>query len=191
MKKKQSCHSFFVLALLFVLFLTPLVAAVILYSRKPQWLHHKTVNKGYLILTPIHLSQLKLISSQQNPYLQKPSWFLFFLTHTACRHLCQKNLYHLRQITHALGKNRYRVHYGLIVTQRLFYSNSKDSNLFQYVILHEKLDDFFSKLKIKHLASGYFIADPVGKIILYYLPDVQDKDIYDDLNRLLNISTLG
>ncbi|WP_216093560.1 hypothetical protein, partial [Rickettsiella grylli] len=68
---------------------------------------------------------------------------------------------------------------------------SKDSNLFQYVILHEKLDDFFSKLKIKHLASGYFIADPVGKIILYYLPDVQDKDIYDDLNRLLNISTLG
>ena len=192
MKKKQSWHSFLTLVLLFVLFLTPLIAAVILYTRKPHWLHHKTVNKGHLLLTPLNLSQLKLIPAQQNPALQKPAWFLFFLTQTPCRHSCQKHLYHLRQITHALGKNRYRVHYGFIVTNRLFRpSLNKDSNLFQYTIIKNELDHFFSALKIKPLTDGYFIADPLGKIILYFLSDAQDKDIYDDLNRLLNVSTLG
>lgn len=192
MKKKQSGNYFFILVLLFMLFSMPLIVAIVLYTKNPLWLQHKTINKGHLILTTINLQQLKLIPGKKNYRSLKQFWFLFYLTQPSCRHLCQKNLYSLQHITQALGKNRYRVNYGLIVTENLVYPLTyNDPKLLHYRITKEKLSNFFWKLGIKNLKEGYFIADPFGRIILYYLPNVQGKAIYDDLNRLLTVSTLG
>lgn len=192
MNKKKSGNYFFIFVVLLALFLTPLIVAVVLYNKKPYWLYYKTVNKGHLILTPINLQQFKLSPGKKNYRSLKQLWFLFYLTQSPCRHLCQKNLYSLQHITQALGKNRYRVNYGLIVTENLIYPLiNKDSKLLQYRITKEKLSNFFLKLGVKNLKEGYFIADPFGRIILYYLPNVQGKAIYDDLNRLLTVSTLG
>ncbi|MFZ0219399.1 MAG: hypothetical protein WAL30_04250 [Candidatus Aquirickettsiella sp.] len=192
MKKKQPANYLFIFVLLLILFLAPLVLAVILYKKNPLWLHHQTVNKGYIIPSNFNLQQLKLTPVKTRLRSFKGSWLLFYLTESPCRPLCQKNLHTMRQITLALGKNRYRVKYGLIlVNEKLFRNHpfiDKDTDLLNYSIAKPELNKFFL---IKHPADGYYLADPRGKIILYYSKDIAGEDIYQDLTRLLTISTTG
>lgn len=188
MKKKHTPHYLFIFLLLLIIFLTPLIVAVALYNKNPLWLHHKTVNKGTLIPFNLSLQQLKLIPNRTKLRSFNGSWFLFYLNESPCRELCQKNLHTMRQITLALGKNRYRVKYGLIQAKtnllRLSPLINKDSNLLNYTISKPEL-------KKLHQKNGYFLANPFGKIILYYSSDVSGEDIYQDLARLLAISTTG
>ncbi|MFZ2486337.1 hypothetical protein [Rickettsiella endosymbiont of Litargus connexus] len=195
MKKKHTPHYLFIFLLLLIIFLTPLIVAVALYNKNPLWLHHKTVNKGTLIPFNLSLQQLKLIPNRTKLRSFNGSWFLFYLNESPCRELCQKNLHTMRQITLALGKNRYRVKYGLIQAKtnllRLSPLINKDSNLLNYTISKLQVKKIFSVLKIKHQKSGYFLANPFGKIILYYSSDASGEDIYQDLTHLLTISTTG
>jgi hypothetical protein len=194
MKKKKSKNYLFIFTLLLIIFLTPLIAAVILYNKNPLWLHQKTVNKGTLISSSLNLQQIKLISHKAPLHSLSGTWFLFYLTESPCQKHCQRNLHRMRQITLALGKNRYRVKYGLILakekslTGQSFINN--DANLY-FTISKPELKNFFSTLKIKHPTNAYYLADPFGKIILYYASDAPGEALYQDLTRLLTISTTG
>ncbi|WP_342220374.1 hypothetical protein [Rickettsiella endosymbiont of Miltochrista miniata] len=166
-----------------------------LYNKNPHWLHHNTVNKGTLISSSLNLQQVKLISHRGTSRSLNGSWFLFYLAKSDCHKLCHKNLHTIRQITLALGKNRYRVKYGLILaiekslTSQAFIN--KDLDLLYFTTSKLELKNFFSTLKIKNPTEGYYLADPFGKIILYYPSKTSGEDIYQDLTRLLTISTTG
>lgn len=167
-----------------------------LYNKNPLWLHHQTVNKGTLISSSLNLQQIKLISHKTTLSSLNGTWFLFYLTETLCRESCHKNLAMLRKITIALGKNRYRVKYGLIQTKKksltIHSFINKDANLLYFTISKsEFLKNFFWTLKIQHPTDAYYLADPFGKIILYYPNNASGEDIYQDLTRLLTISTTG
>lgn len=195
MKYIQSKNHHFIFLLLIVIFLTPLIVAVFLYNKNPLWLHQKTVNKGYLLASPCDLQQIKLISANSSSRTFKQSWFLFYLASAPCRKHCQKNLHTLRQVTLALGKNASRVNYGVILandkslmSQTLI---SKDSDLLVYRISKLRLEKYFVLSKISQSPDGYYLADPFGKVILYYSSAAPGEGIYQDLSRLLSISTTG
>ena len=101
----------------------------------------------------------------------------------------------MRQITLALGKNRYRMKYGLILTNEKSLITqpfiNKDTDLIFFTISKPELKNFFSTLKIKNSTEGYYLADPFGKIILYYPSKTSGENIHQDLTRLLTISTTG
>jgi cytochrome oxidase Cu insertion factor (SCO1/SenC/PrrC family) len=65
----------------------------------------------------------------------------------------------------------------------------KEVGLQNYTISKQELKKIFSALNIRNHSEAYFIADPIGKIILYYPSNVNGEDIYQDLLRLLTIST--
>lgn len=195
MKKKKSNNYLFILSLLLFLFLMPLIVAVILFNKNPYWLHQQTVNKGALISTEFNLQQLELMPAKTPLHSFKYHWLLFYLTTSPCSKLCQKNLYLMRQIRVALGKYRHQVNYGLILTKEnrldfCLFAN-KDTRLLSYIISKQHFKEIFSLVKSKNHNPAYFIADPFGRIILYYPNDTSGKDIYEDLMRLLTISTTG
>jgi cytochrome oxidase Cu insertion factor (SCO1/SenC/PrrC family) len=195
MKNKPSRNYLFIFLLLLIIFLTPLIVAVLLYNKNPLWLHHKTVNKGTLISSSLNLQQIKLISHRSTLRSLHGSWFLFYLAKSTCREDCHKKLHMLRQITLALGKNRYRVKYGLVLAKEKTLTThsflNKDSDLLYLTISKMELKNFFLTLKIKHPTDAYYLADPFGKIILYYPHEGSGEDIYQDLSRVLTISTTG
>ncbi len=194
MKHQQPKNYLSIFLLLLIIFLTPLMVAILLYNKNPLWLHHKTVNKGYLIPSGLNLHQIKLISRKSISRSFNQSWFLFYLATSPCRELCQKNLHMLRQITLALGKNSSRVKYGLILANdksRARTLISKNSDLLVYMISTPEFKKYFSTLKINGYSNAYYLADPFGRIILYYPGKTPGEAIYQDLTRLLTISTTG
>ncbi|MEN9448597.1 MAG: hypothetical protein RJA25_1887 [Bacteroidota bacterium] len=195
MKNKTPTNYLFIFLLLLIIFLAPLVVAVLLYNKNPIWLHHKTVNKGTLISSSLNLQQINVMSHRTTLRSVNGSWFLFYLAELGCRELCQKNIHTIRQITLALGKNRYRVKYGLILDNEKSLTSqafiNKDSDLLYFTIATHELKNFFSALKIKYPTEGFYLTDPSGKIILYYSNNTSGEDIYQDLTRLLTISTTG
>lgn len=193
MKKKKSKDYLYIFSLLLVIFLTPLIVSAILYKKNPVWLHHKTINKGILISLDMNLQQIKLNPDKSTHPSFKHHWFLFYLATAPCRELCKKNLHTMRQITVALGKYRHRVSYGLILVKEnstnIYPLIHKEVGLQNYTISKQELKKIFSALNIRNHSEAYFIADPIGKIILYYPSNVNGEDIYQDLLRLLTIST--
>ena len=173
----------------------PLMVAVILFNKNPSWLHKKTVNKGTLISTNLNLQQLKLIPNKPIVNSFNHTWLLFYLTTFPCSKLCQNQLYQMRHIILALGKYRYQIQYGLVLIQdnplatHSFPNLNKDVNLLIYTISKQHAQKIFFALN-NHNVS-YFIADPFGRIILYYPNNATSEDIYHDLMRLLTISTTG
>lgn len=195
MKNNSSKNYLFVFLLLIIIFLSPLITAILLYNKNPLWLHHKTVNKGTLISSNLSLQQINLISYNTTIHSLNGKWFLFYLAESPCREDCHKNCHTMRQITLALGKNVSRVKYGVILANdkslKAYTHISKDSNLLIYTISEPNLKKYFSTLKITNYFNAYYLADPFGKIILYYPNNAPGEDIYQDLSRLLTISTTG
>ncbi|TLY47126.1 MAG: hypothetical protein E6K54_07120 [Gammaproteobacteria bacterium] len=195
MKKKESKKYLFIFALLFLIFLMPLIVAILLFNKNPNWLHQQTVNKGTLISEHLILQQLKLVPQKTTLRSFKNKWLLFYLTPSPCNRLCQKNLYRMRQIILALGKYRHQVQYALILIKdnplATYPFPSKDANLLNYTTSKLHAQKIFSALNIKNHHAAYFIADPFGRIILYYSNNSAGENIYQDLMRLLIISTTG
>jgi cytochrome oxidase Cu insertion factor (SCO1/SenC/PrrC family) len=195
MKPKQANNYLFIFLLLLIIFLTPLIAAILLYNKNPLWLHQKTVNKGTLIFSNLNLQQIKLSSHRTTLRSLNGTWFLFYLAKSSCRKACRKNLHTLRQVTLALGKNASRVKYGLMLANEKSFATypliNKESDLLYFTISKSELKNFFLTLSINHPTDAYYLADPFGKIILYYPSNSSGEDIYQDLSRLLTISTTG
>ncbi|WP_339050863.1 hypothetical protein [Rickettsiella endosymbiont of Xylota segnis] len=193
MKKKKSKNYLFVFGLLLAIFLIPLILSGILYKKNPGWLQHKTINRGTLISSNLNLLQIKLNPDKSTLPSFKHNWFLFYLATAPCRELCKKNLHTMRQITVALGKYRHQVCYGSILVKEnssnIYPFIHQDVGLQNYTISKLEFKKNFSALNFRNLREAYFIADPVGKIILYYPSYVDGEDIYQDLMRLLTIST--
>ena len=196
--KKQQKPLFILLGLL-ILFLSPLILAIILYLNKPIYLHHKTTNKGQRIDSLANFNALDKTTLYQPRSAftkQKKYWLLFYLARSPCRDLCQKNLHLMRQIHIALGKNSAQEKYALV---QVAHSKDRiknehrqqDPHLLNYFISDKEFHKFFSVSRFKQSAEGYYLVDPLGRIILYYPPHARGEAIYQDLSHLLAHLTTG
>lgn len=195
MKKKVTNNYLFIFILLLIIFLMPLIIAILLFNKNPSWLHQRTVNKGIFISTNLNLQPLKLIPNKPLLNSFKHTWLLFYLTSSSCNELCQTHLFRMHQIILALGKYHHQVHYGLIRIKdnplAIHALINKDTNLLNYTISKQHAQKIFSALNLSNHTPIYFIADPFGRIILYYPNNATSEDIYQDLMRLLTISKTG
>lgn len=176
-----------------------------------------TVNKGNFILPPADITDLAMTDSSGNPlfrsfeeivaeiendddYVAQP-WMIVYLTASQCDANCRERIHLLRQMHITLGKNQPRV--------RRFYLNTTGA------LLPEETATFFRDefpsmgiaqgdrdLIIQNLSgkgitldlqnnSYVFFVDPVGNVMMYYEPHHSIEDIKTDLERLLDLSSLG
>lgn len=200
MKKRPLITLFLIL----IVIIAPIVLAWIMIKYAQ---HHefKKSNHGVLISLPSpNLQDVNFYDFKHHDKLSGESlmgkWWIVYVSPEKCFQECQENLYNLRQLQIALGRDSTRVG-RIFVTQPNCSSAFCESYLTEYYpemrrVTFESAD--FNKLFLtsalyatsKTLGQIYII-DPLGNVIMYYDPDTEPKNILSDLKRLLKVSKVG
>lgn len=186
----------FVLTILTLTFTVPMLAAWFAYS-KGTFISGHTVNRGVLISPPINIATLQL-ATDQNQIAAKfhGKWWMVYLTNNPQDNLSLRNLYYMRQIRQATGKNRDRVERAIVtleITPELKqWLGQNYPNTLLFKISPEKLAVLTSATKKLALTKGsLYLVDPLGNIMMSYAPDAAPKGILKDLERVLKVSQIG
>lgn len=206
------------LALLLSGFLVPLILATWYFRITSTSSVSATSNHGVLISPLLDLPALGLLDEDGAPAYQtfeemtagvdpddydpRP-WQLLFMSTADCDAACVERLYFLRQMHIRLNRESDRV-------QRVFVLVDAASA----VLPKELLDTFAAQqpdlrsvrgnpatldAQLAPSAGGrdpvaehfIYVADPVGNIMLYFTPENTLEDILDDIDKLLDQSSLG
>jgi len=158
-----------VIIILLLIFFLPMFLAKYFYEHKDV---SGAVNYGELLNPPLQLSTLV----SKSKALYQGRWVLFYAT-PSCDTLCTENLYKMRQVRLAVGKDQDRV-VRLLVTQTAY-------------TLPEAYQGTYQEDTSQHIQPGLYLADPHGNIILFYQKNADPEKLLKDLTRLLRISQIG
>ena len=120
-------------------------------------------------------------------------WALIYADDRECAERCGDALYTLRQSQKMLGKEMDRLlrvflhgesspdtvmladeHAGLIAL--------RDDRLFALLI---------NKKPAEQPAGGYFLMDPLGNLVMYFVPNIDPSNMVGDIKHLLKLSRIG
>jgi hypothetical protein len=150
----------------------------------------KTVNNGVLISPIINLSNLDMKSfSDDKTYSQDRTWILAFLIKQECNKLCQENLYQIRQIRLAIGKDQDKLERLVLSKASLDWDNYKkeypgqkyiDSSMINFDGI---VSAFKSNPELK--ADSIYLIDPYGNLMMQYKNGTEPTGIIKDIERLI------
>ena len=193
------------LVLLALLFLMPVVVAYLMHMRVEHgWRPSSTTNKGVFIQPPRPLTLppglVSAAGKPVSPDFLEGKWTLVYINDAACGEACRDKLYLMRQVRIAQGENMRRV-------QRLFLVTGVSDTGSLMKILADYPDMASAVLspgpaatitplfsvaeKPLQDAGNIYLVDPLGNLMMYYRPDVDPRDIVQDLRRLLKYSHTG
>lgn len=191
------------LLLIIALFAAPVVIAWLLFFVFPQWIPSQTSNHGALVKPVRNLPEFSLQTlggDAAGRALLEGKWTLAYLHKGSCDKGCVEQLYKMRQVRLAQGKNIERL-------QRLMLweaggVDAADRNQVQQhfpgqvsAILppaETVLPAVFAVDDRAPLsAERLYLIDPLGNLMMMYAPDDDPGGIIRDLERLLKYSALG
>lgn len=179
------------LFLISLVFFGPLILAAWLYFGGEGFRPESKTNHGQLLEPVINISEA-LPDAAINEYNQG-HWLLVYSNIGSCDEACEHSLLTLRQSRLMLGKEMDRV-------LRVFLHGESlpDTVLLadQHAGLISRRDSSLSGLLEEQrpaelAAGGYFLIDPLGNLVMYFRPDLDPKDMVEDIERLLNLSRIG
>lgn len=192
------------LCLILLVIIAPIVIAwfMVKYAQRHEF---KQSNHGVLISPPTpNIHDVNFYDFKRRDTLSGESlvgkWWIVYISPEKCFQECQENLYNLRQLQIALGKDSSRV-------GRIFVAQPHCPTAFCEHYLPEYYPEMqritfesaaFNKLFLKSSLSvtsetlgQIYIIDPLGNVMMYYDPDTEPKSILSDLKRLLRVSKVG
>ena len=187
--------------LMILLFGLPYIAAFYFYFYADKDMLGEQTNYG-TIITPVRqlndINLLKLDNSAFNFSQLKGNWVFVSIGSTNCQKNCQDNLYKMRQIRKAVGKDQFRVQRVFLLTD----TNDLDSFndlLVDYpgmeIIIpsNKEYQQFISDFSVsgESTENGIFIIDPMGNYMMAYTEGAEAKGILKDIERLLKLSQTG
>ena len=192
------------LLLLLALFAAPVVLAWLAFYVFPEWRPANTVNQGELItpIRPVPTFRLETVSGEPiDETLLRAKWTLVYLIQGACAEQCVKQLYNLRQVRLAQGKNIDRVQ-RLVLWNAAGVSPEQRAELLEHfpgqivVSLAEPppaalLQAFALDGQDPMRAGRVYLVDPLGNLMMSYQPGDEPTGMIKDLERLLKYSGLG
>lgn len=188
---------------LMVIFILPVIAAVILFNvngLRPTG----TTNNGELI-TPAR--PLKNITLQQldggdftNDQFQG-KWTLVYISSSDCDDVCKQSIYKMRQLRWAQGDNMKRIQRLLLLADSE-HVETLEPVLKKYTgmltvtgdikVVAEVISQFELKNKAPALgANRLYLVDPLGNLMMSYSVDAEPEGIIKDMKKLLKISQIG
>jgi cytochrome oxidase Cu insertion factor (SCO1/SenC/PrrC family) len=199
-KPKSFFRRSFPFWLMLAIFAAPFIAATFLYESGTTFSLGKAGNKGDLIspvrkIEPVQMEKLLGGSINSEELLGK--WTLVTVGSKACGDKCLENMYKMRQVRLATGRERSRVN-------RLYIMTDEDRE--QFSTLLEDFDGMivvFGKPEIieafkfkptprqQGIEGGIYIVDPMGNYMMAYKPGFEAEGILKDLQRLLKLSRIG
>lgn len=180
-----------VLIAIFLLFAGPVTIAWFLYSQGDISIN-KTTNNGKLLIPPLDMSQLSLTDTNNTPFDQKQlrgKWLLLYVAPPNCHKECKMNLYNIRQIRTATGKNMGRVN-------RVVISLSKQTDIDELIKSYFKgtthvITNKATEQKLALRQGSLYLVDPMGNIMMSYAPKAPASGVLKDIERLLKVSQIG
>ena len=120
-------------------------------------------------------------------------WVLLYANDTACGEDCSYSLYTLRQSRLMLGAEMDRVVrvflHGDTLPDTVFLAEEHEGLV---ALQDSALQEVLNNKKPADLeAGGYYLIDPLGNLVLYFRPDIDPRDMVDDIKRLLKLSRIG
>jgi hypothetical protein len=111
-------------------------------------------------------------------------WQLIYARMTPCERPCAEHLGRLLQVQLALGRDQERLRRAVWHVGSL--PDLQDPQLAAHSLDDAAGRDVVAALGAERLADGrVYVADPRGSVILSYPPDVEQKELLRDLERLL------
>ncbi len=187
--------------LVVVMFVSPLVLSWYVFNYTDYLEMRGMSNKGDLIEPVRPLGDLALIdpSNSERKDTLFGEWNLVYVTGT-CDKTCMDNVYLMRQIHASMDKHSLRVQKVLLLTNQAT-SELKDKLVEfkgQQIInadlinVNEMLKNFrLNDAKDPLKTNRIYIVDPLGNLMMSYEPNVNPRDIYKDLKKLLRGSRIG
>lgn len=188
-----------VLALLFAL---PVALALILYMS--GWRPAATVNHGELVqpARPIGDVTLDTLDGKRLKFSELgKKWALVYFGSAHCLARCEQDLYKMRQVHLAQGKEAARIERVFVVT------DATALDLLRYTLKdHPGMIVLVGPpAAVRQLAGQFsvpaggaldgldriYLVDPLGNFMLHYPPDADASGMRKDLVRLLKVSAVG
>lgn len=168
------------LILMLVIAATSLGGSWLLYlaSQEGVW---GTTNKGAFVTPAVAVGQLNIVDASGVEFSGEGIWWLWVVQERSCDQACDDALHQLRQLHVLLSRDADRVHRALLTAEPL----KNEALVAKYPGLR------LLSGSIAPLASGIYIVDPLGNLVLHYPIDVEGKSVLADLKRLLKVSQIG
>lgn len=175
--------------LIAALFFGPLLFAAWLYYGGDALQPDARANHGALLEPIVNLED----AVPGSAILGSRSWRLVYAEDGGCDEPCRKGLYTLRQSRLMLGKEMDRL-------ERVFLHGAERPDTLLgaeehrgVIALHDTaLQAVLEAKRPGSLpAGGYYLIDPHGNLVLYFSPDIEPRDMVDDIKRLLKLSRIG
>jgi cytochrome oxidase Cu insertion factor (SCO1/SenC/PrrC family) len=190
------------LVLLALLFALPVLLAFALYFG--GWRSEGTTNRGVLVTPARVLQDAALVTLDGTPARFSGlagKWLMVYIGLGGCDTVCERNLYTMRQVHAAQGKQAGRVQRVLLVTE-LGAHDSLDSTLKAYpgmIVLAgppEAARALAAQFRVDTESPGtaagrIYLVDPLGNFMMYYEADADPQGLRKDLARLLRLSHIG
>lgn len=184
-----------------IMFVSPLVLSWYVFNYTDFLEMRGMANKGSLIEPIRPLGDLALIDPFNDE--RKDSlfgkWNLVYVTGN-CDKPCMDNVYLMRQIHASMDKHSLRVQKVLLLTNQA--TSDLKEKLIEFkgqqiinadlINVNELLENFrLNDAEDPLETNRIYIVDPLGNLMMSYEPDVNPRDIYKDLKKLLRGSRIG
>jgi len=181
-------------------FFAPLLAAFVLYYGI-GWHPGGMNNKGDLISPVVSLPDVALQKADGGTLdarWMQGKWTLVYAGDGTCDQACRDSLRTTLNVRQILGKDSLRVQRAF-----LFGGSCCDQSYFSAQhpdLVLARIDDTIGKSLLKLFpqdegaplqARRIYIIDPLGNLMMRYKSDVDGRDIYADLKKLLSLSHIG
>ena len=177
-----------------LLFVMPVVYAWYLVFFTNYKMHTKGVEHGLLISPIIQVGDFELfepISHEKYQLIGK--WTLVSFVENKCEKACEFQLYELRQIWLALGKDSNKIQRLAIVKDKNLISSEQIKLSQGHLFLKEDKD---SKDRLNSRIKSYpafdnesiYLIDPYGNLMMEYKKGTNPSGIIKDIERLIRIS---
>lgn len=172
-------------------FFGPLLIAAWLYYGGDALRPEGRTNSGALLEPVVNLRD-RLPGSPLHGR-QGGHWVLLYVESGECGTSCREALHTIRQLRLMLGREMGRLErvflHGESAPDTLFLAEEHEGLI---TLGDAALDALLDDKKPDDLAAGgYYLIDPLGNLVMYFHPDLEPDEIFDDIKKLLQLSRIG
>ena len=184
----------FKLIIIMSIFILPFFIAYFMLDNYSPGKSYSTTNYGDLVKPITNISNTVINDNNNEKSLPKGKWLLIYYANTQCGEECLHNIYLMRQVNTALGKNMDRLQ-RLFLSDKVLDENTEINLLRAYpnlILIKNKPNKIHGLIKgISDNKNSLLLVDPLGNVILKYDSNFDGKKLLKDIKKLLKLSRVG
>jgi len=178
------------LLLIAAVFIGPLLAATWMYWSGTLTPAGRS-NHGELLEPVTNIGEVR--PGSQLTRLAEGRWIMLYANDGVCDEPCRDALYRMRQTRQMVGREMDRLLrvflHGESAPDRVFLQGEHPG------LITITDDGLASLLDTKRpgdaLSGGIYLIDPLSNLVMYFPPDLDPRDMVDDMKHLLRLSQIG